>query len=375
MRKIILLIIMGICLINWFNFVSAARLPTVGGDEDTWGTILNNYLNVSLNESGGIRPANLSFAQKITFAFGEIIDNLVDGWITITGGLNITKDLEVNGSIIVNQNITANYYCDAGGCYNLTDSNSTWSSTYNATYHGLINNASYLSTYNETYDSYSYNQTEGGDSRFLNLSGTNANQNINIGDYNITAQDLNITNEIYIKDKKVYDWLYNMTIGGGDYNYNETLVIEGDYGQWFYNMTIGGGGGFSASDFQASFNLNISDWEYNYNQTFPAISFVNSAISNNMTIDFLQELLNSTNIYSTYNATYEAFNDTANIQGLLNSTNIYSTYNETYHGLINNASYLSTYNATYDSYSYNQTEGGDSRFLNLSGTNANQWGF
>jgi len=36
--------------------------------------------------------------------------------------------------------------------------------------------------------------------------------NWNVGNFNITVQDLNVTNEIYIKDKKVYDWLYNMTL-------------------------------------------------------------------------------------------------------------------------------------------------------------------
>ncbi|KKK49696.1 hypothetical protein LCGC14_3132470, partial [marine sediment metagenome] len=33
---------------------------------------------------------NLTLGQKITFAFNEVIDNIVDGWITITGNLNVT---------------------------------------------------------------------------------------------------------------------------------------------------------------------------------------------------------------------------------------------------------------------------------------------
>jgi len=95
---------------------------------------------------------------------------------------------------------------------------------------------------------------------FLTRDGTRTLlDNWNAGDFNITAQDLNITNEVYIKDKKVYDWLYNMTAS--------------------------------------------------------AISFVNSAISNNMTIDFLQELLNSTNIYSTYNATYDSYSYNQTVAG------------------------------------------------------------
>jgi hypothetical protein len=36
------------------NFSFAFRLPAVGGDSDNWGTVLNNFLNVSLNESGNM---------------------------------------------------------------------------------------------------------------------------------------------------------------------------------------------------------------------------------------------------------------------------------------------------------------------------------
>jgi hypothetical protein len=45
---------------------------------------------------------NLTLGQKITFAFGEIIDNMVDGWIRITGGLNVTE------------NVTAKYFIGDG---------------------------------------------------------------------------------------------------------------------------------------------------------------------------------------------------------------------------------------------------------------------
>jgi len=44
---------------------------------------------------------NLTLREKITFTLGEIIDNIVDGWITITGGLNVTKNIQVNGNITI----------------------------------------------------------------------------------------------------------------------------------------------------------------------------------------------------------------------------------------------------------------------------------
>ena len=39
---------------------------------------------------------NLSLGEKISFAFGEIIDNLLNGWVRITGGLNVTQNLSVD---------------------------------------------------------------------------------------------------------------------------------------------------------------------------------------------------------------------------------------------------------------------------------------
>lgn len=56
---------------------------------------------------------NLTLGQKITFTFGEMIDNIVDGWIRITGSLNITENVDVQG------NVTATYFIGNGS--KLTD--------------------------------------------------------------------------------------------------------------------------------------------------------------------------------------------------------------------------------------------------------------
>jgi hypothetical protein len=49
---------------------------------------------------------NLTIGDKITFAFGEMIDNIVNGWIRITGSLNVTEDLNVIGNIIGQANLS-----------------------------------------------------------------------------------------------------------------------------------------------------------------------------------------------------------------------------------------------------------------------------
>jgi hypothetical protein len=146
-KKILFLIFISLF---WFTLVSAERLPIVNGDSDNWGTIINGYLtklaganatfintgnitipnatNLSFYNSTGsekliltqdgnlgigetnpqqrlvvngdlnITSGNLTLGNKITFRLGEIIDNLIDGWITITGGLNVTDNLEVAGT-------------------------------------------------------------------------------------------------------------------------------------------------------------------------------------------------------------------------------------------------------------------------------------
>jgi hypothetical protein len=54
------LFLISLILLLTFSLVSASRLPTVDGDSDNWGTILNEYLGVSLNGSGQLNSLNQS---------------------------------------------------------------------------------------------------------------------------------------------------------------------------------------------------------------------------------------------------------------------------------------------------------------------------
>ncbi|MFH1528061.1 MAG: hypothetical protein ABIG69_15760, partial [Bacteroidota bacterium] len=42
---------------------------------------------------------NYTIGHKLSFIFGEMIDNLVSGWLRVTGGLNVTGDFAVNNSV------------------------------------------------------------------------------------------------------------------------------------------------------------------------------------------------------------------------------------------------------------------------------------
>jgi len=120
------ILVLGIFLLLLEGIVltQAARLPTVDGDSGTWGTVMNEYLNISLNGSGEIREdvvgseqiinnsitgedisnsTNLTLGQKITFTLGEVIDNIIDGWLTITGSVNITGNFSVEDDFFIDK--------------------------------------------------------------------------------------------------------------------------------------------------------------------------------------------------------------------------------------------------------------------------------
>ena len=60
-------------------------------------------INDTIINSTGISTNNLTLTQKITFALGEIIDNIVDGWFTITGSLQVDGDINMTGNFTGNQ--------------------------------------------------------------------------------------------------------------------------------------------------------------------------------------------------------------------------------------------------------------------------------
>ena len=136
-RGVVLLLVSTFILFTLlFPLISASRLPTVGGDNSTWGTILNDYLislagenatalNQTIVNSANINSSsvntthildstindtdisdttNLTLGEKITFTLGEVISNVVDEWITITGNLNVSGTINATG------NISAEYF-------------------------------------------------------------------------------------------------------------------------------------------------------------------------------------------------------------------------------------------------------------------------
>jgi len=203
----------------------------------------------------------------------------------------------------------------------INNNNSAWlstynssylTSTYNISYHGLINNASYLSTYNASYDAkisdnVNWNKTYA-DTLYAGIGTTGGNSSWN-ETYARTLFSLVTWNKTYA------DTLYApIGLSSGNLSWNQSLA-----------------------------DTLYSAITWNYNQTTPAITYIQNWINNN----------NSAWL-STYNSSY-----------------ITSTYNISYAGSLNNASYLSTYNASYDNWAL---VGNNIQPLNISkGINASQY--
>jgi len=226
--------------------------------------------------------SNITLGQKITFAFGEIIDNLIDGWMTITGNLDVRGFGNFSGTIYINNNSDISLFNETDrlnsvnsslllgnttlfnrinsvnssfliantslyariGVLNstITNSNASWLSTYNATYAGftdtdtnetarvnvlnstiLNSNSSWLSTFNSTYAGYdsTYNA-----SYFNRINSVNASlllANTTLSSINTTANIQNLLNStgVYSTFNSTYNtWAYNQTAPANTYTDN-----------------------------------------------------------------------------------------------------------------------------------------------------------
>ncbi|MDP7506183.1 MAG: hypothetical protein QF362_01930, partial [Candidatus Woesearchaeota archaeon] len=54
--------------------------------------------------------ANLSLADRLTFGFGEFIDNLVNNWVKVTGNLNVSENIRAKNATFENLNVTGTSY-------------------------------------------------------------------------------------------------------------------------------------------------------------------------------------------------------------------------------------------------------------------------
>ena len=141
----------------------------------------------------------------------------------------------------------------------------------------LLNATGIYSTYNTTYDKWAYNQSDGYSNETDLVLSVNTTGNI---------QNLLNATGIYSTFNVTYNiWTYNQTTATFT-QFNATWDNRAEISN--VNVTL--------------YNLFI---DYNYNQTTGSITYIDTEIGNINTTGNIQNLLNGTGIYSTYNATYD----------------------------------------------------------------------
>lgn len=97
------------------NATGDLRFVNVDGDTMTGDLTIPNLTatnNITITNNLDV-GGNITAGQKITFAFGEIIDNIINGIITITGDLSVSGDIDTNNGIVsevnsIDFNLTGN---------------------------------------------------------------------------------------------------------------------------------------------------------------------------------------------------------------------------------------------------------------------------
>jgi hypothetical protein len=83
--------------------ISGGNLLVWNGTGNFWEN--TNTINNNLTINGNLDlTGNITLGDTITFKFGEIIDNLVDGWLRITGSLNVTGEI-ISSNVFIPQYI------------------------------------------------------------------------------------------------------------------------------------------------------------------------------------------------------------------------------------------------------------------------------
>jgi len=196
------------------------------------------------NQTNIITEGNLTMGNKILFTLGEYIENIVAGWLKITGSLQITKDLNVTGSII-GENLTtrSNYICNETVCFTLQDLNTTsasggtdsWVGNYTFYYNKsqIDNNFSLYYTKIETDNNLSlyllltdqtYNETD-----LINSINTTTNI-MGLGFYNKSEIDANFS--LYYTKSETDNNLSNYILNSSesDLNVNSSLSLNTSIG-------------------------------------------------------------------------------------------------------------------------------------------------
>ena len=391
------LFLIGIFILLMMSLVSASRLPTIGGDENDWGTVLNDFLSkiagsdgVKLNETmvNGTNiyssSINTSHILDGTLSAEDLADDSInsskidltevtiskftndanyldkDEGGTIDGNVIINGNLSLIGSYlnatVTNQYLNGSFLPEINNLFNLGSSLLKWANLY-------VTNIYASKVYSDDWSNVTIEESQISDLQSYLTSESDPIYSAWDKDYN------DLTNKPEIPT--IWDEIFNNTgdsrWGGGidtqktadgNYLYNDTTTI-------YFNET--------------KLNNTIDNIADNYNET-DLINSVNSSLSTRIdgisggNSSFNQSLTDTlyapVNYGDDWNKTYA---DT--LYASISVTGDNSSWNQSladtlYAGIewdynqstpvfdyitSQEASWLSTYNATYDTWAYNQT--------------------
>ncbi|MBM3234393.1 hypothetical protein FJZ19_04860 [Candidatus Pacearchaeota archaeon] len=377
--KINRLIFIALVCFLFLNFVSASRLPSIGGDNETWGNILNDYLtklagtnatqlNLTMVNGTNIYSSsiNSSHIQDNAITSNKLVANSVTAEkidLTSVKISNFTNDANyldkdeggtIDGSLIVNGNFTL-----IGSYLNATVINQYLNGSFFPEITNIFNIGSSLLKWANIFVTNLYASKVYSDD-WSNVTITKS-QVSDFGSYLESESDPVFSS--WDKDygdlinkptiPTLWDSAFNNTgdtrWGGGtntqkkadgNYLYNDTTTIY--FNETKLNATIDNKiSGISGGN--ASFNQSLTDTlyagiEWNYNQTIPANAYTDSV--NQSTASWIEAtFLKIANLVGAVG------NWSADKPNYYNKTDV-DSFNE---------SWSSTYNATYATWSYNQT--------------------
>jgi len=96
--KLVRVILIAILLVSFVGVAEASRLPTVGGDNNAWGTIMNEFLGVSLDGDGNITASKINTTHILD---SSIVDADISNTTDLTLNFLMTATgLGTNSTII-----------------------------------------------------------------------------------------------------------------------------------------------------------------------------------------------------------------------------------------------------------------------------------
>jgi len=155
------------------SFKKISAVIKVGGSSTEGGQDAVNLINVVDLGTPPLIITNTTIINTNSSKFWDTLDSPADIFLNDLGDVDVASP--TNGFALIFNSTTGNWEAQPV----------VEGSTFNSTYDQFAYNQS-DGSFNATYEPFAYNQTEAGQSVFLNLSGTNADQNIDISPFNLT---------------------------------------------------------------------------------------------------------------------------------------------------------------------------------------------